>query len=1728
MVGFIYLKIWKKYLFIFKFVAKFKHMKNTMFDLKKINFLILLTLFISSLVAIDNPRKKWENRNLFHSDVFIKNEGQFEDIKNHKVLYKDLRDNIYFIEKGLVFEIVEIKKEEKGLFKKEEEFIVNKYKYAYEFVNCNENIQTEILEESKEGYYTFQNSKNIFKGYKKLIYHNVWDKVDIEFTIHETEGIKYNIIAHQGADINKIKIKIHSKAKPILDENGNIKIKTEINKNIVDHKPIAFQNNKSINASFILEKDIFTFFVDNRYNVNSDLIIDPWVITPSALPGNTGYDVDYDQNGNVYISSPTMMLAKYNSAGTFQWLYNNGSGGSGYFSEFCALPSGSVLWGEGFNSGGARIYKISSNGILQITGGPYSTREVWTIFYNRCTGQVLGFGGGTSDMNNLQIVNDTNLTGGTIKNYNGYGGSCCNDVVDAVIDVTGDFFAVQVTGTNPEKLQKCAAPAYGPPLLFDVPLGYGYEECNCFNAPGIPLSTNRANVLALNSSYLYTYGGRTIKVWNKTTGALIASQVVNAAYSDGVSRTCDGIVVDECNNVYVGGINTIYAYQFNGSTFIPLSNISTPGAVYDLALDESNGILYAVGNGFLGTYNVPTNISFSLSMVPASCGSCNGIINITNTSTCTSTGFIFNVSPGAITTTNTSIPNLCAQIYTVSANLGCKGMVWKDTITIPSYTYMSVSFNVNNPICFGGTGSATVSPYSASFNYSWQPAVATGTLGTGLSAGTYTVNVSDGASCSGSGTFQIVQPPALSLTATQTQSVSCNGGNNGSATATASGGVGGYTYTWAPLGGNSASASGLSANIYTITVSDANNCGPISTTVQIQQPPALSLTASQTQSVSCNGGNNGSATATASGGVGGYTYTWSPMGGNSFTASGLSAGFYTVTISDANSCGPISSTIQIQEPPALSLTATQTQSVSCNGGNNGSASATASGGVGGYTYTWAPSGGNSSSASSLSFGTYTISVLDANNCPISTTVQIQEPPALSLTATQTQSVNCNGGNNGSASAIASGGVGGYTYTWAPSGGNSSSASGLSFGTYTISVLDANNCPISTTIQIQQPPALSLTATQTQSVSCNGGNNGSASANASGGVGGYTYTWSPSGGNSSSASGLSFGTYTISVLDANNCPISTTVQIQQPPALSLTASQTQSVSCNGGNNGSASVTASGGIGGYTYTWSPSGGNSSTATNLTAGYYTVTISDANLCGPISQTVQILQPPALSISVSGQSVTCFGYANGSATASVSGGIPPYSYNWTPSAATSSIVTGLLANNYTVNVTDVNNCFISASINIPQPSSVSLISSPNQTICYGNSTNIFANASGGTPPYTYNWNNNLPNTGGPHFVTLTSTTIYTVQAVDAQNCLSPTNSIKITVLPALLATGMTTTICDGNSAAIYPTITSPGNGGPYSYLWNNAQTNATISVVGNYALGAQNIYTVTITDGCSVPDAVTTITVNVFPNPVISFSANPLSGCVPLTVSYFGSSDGSNDTFSWNFDNGQSSNQQNPLTTYTISGSFSPSLTVTNSYGCSSSTFIPNYINVYPLPIADFSADPWGTTIITPTINFFNSSVGASQYLWNFGDYASPTNTSSAVNPSHEYTYSGTYTVMLIATNQYGCKDFITKVITIDPEFHLYIPNVFTPDGNGLNDVFQPKGVGIDENDYKMLIFDRWGELIFQSNNFFKGWDGSVKGSQGKATQDVYVYKIYVKDLKGNRHEFVGHVTCLPNNEQ
>ncbi|HPQ07712.1 MAG TPA: T9SS type A sorting domain-containing protein [Bacteroidia bacterium] len=644
------------------------------------------------------------------------------------------------------------------------------------------------------------------------------------------------------------------------------------------------------------------------------------------------------------------------------------------------------------------------------------------------------------------------------------------------------------------------------------------------------------------------------------------------------------------------------------------------------------------------------------------------------------------------------------RIQTAMANSPYRKFLGTHGLCSTSAATLNVSFTAPSSACAGVavtmTNNTTGSPTPT---YTW---VVTPTAGvtynpnqnatnpsiTFANGGTYTITLtaSNGTVGTASQTISITQ---LSVTSNQT-SVTCNGGSNGSATVTVSGGTPSYSYTWAPTGGNAATASGLTAGNYTVTIKDANNCSTTKT-LSITQPPALSVTVNQTN-VSCNGGNNGSATVSVSGGTPSYSYTWAPTGGYAATASGLTAGNYTVTIKDANNCST-TKTLSITQPPALSVTANQTN-VSCNGGNNGSATVTVSGGTPAYSYTWAPTGGNAATASGLTAGNYTVTIKDANNCSTTKTLSITQPPALSVTANQTN-VSCNGGNNGSATVSVSGGTPAYSYTWAPTGGNAATASGLTAGNYTVTIKDANNCSTTKTLSITQPPALSVTVNQTN-VSCNGGNNGSATVSVSGGTPAYSYTWAPTGGNAATASGLTAGNYTVTIKDANNCSTTKTLSITQPSALSVTVNQ-NNVSCNGGNNGSATVTVSGGTPSYSYTWAPTGGNAAAASGLTAGNYTVTIKDANNCST-TKTLSITQPSALSVTVNQTNVSCNGGNNGSATVSVSGGTPAYSYTWAPTGGNAATASGLTAGNYTVTVKDANNCSITKTLNISQPAPI------------------------------------------------------------------------------------------------------------------------------------------------------------------------------------------------------------------------------------------------------------------------------------------------------------------------------------------------------------------------------------------------------------------------------------------
>ncbi|CAH0336459.1 hypothetical protein FVB9288_02161 [Flavobacterium sp. CECT 9288] len=390
----------------------------------------------------------------------------------------------------------------------------------------------------------------------------------------------------------------------------------------------------------------------------------------------------------------------------------------------------------------------------------------------------------------------------------------------------------------------------------------------------------------------------------------------------------------------------------------------------------------------------------------------------------------------------------------------------------------------------------------------------------------------------------------------------------------------------------------------------------------------------------------------------------------------------------------------------------------------------------------------------------------------------------------------------------------------------------------------------TSITVTVSAAISTATAVQTNVSCNGGSNGSASVTPSGGAGGYTYSWSPSGGTAATATGLSAGIYTVTVTDANGCTATRNFTITQPTAISTATAVQTNVSCNGGSNGSASVTPSGGAGGYTYSWSPSGGTAATATGLSAGIYTVTVTDANGC-TTTQGFTITQPTALVATAAAQTnVSCNGGANASATVSVSGGTSGYTYSWAPSGGTAATATGLASGTYTVTVTDANGCTTTQNFTITQPT-VLLATAAAQTnvSCNGGSNgSATVGVSGGTSSYTYAW---APSGGTAATASGLRAGTYTVTVTDANGCTA-TQNFTITQPTAI---NFTTTVLSGydyNTGYSETIVTSGGTGSKtYAVTAGSLPSGFSLSIAGQITGTSTQItdsnFTVTATDATS-----------------------------------------------------------------------------------------------------------------------------------------------------------------------------------------------------------------------------------------------------------------------------------------
>lgn len=840
------------------------------------------------------------------------------------------------------------------------------------------------------------------------------------------------------------------------------------------------------------------------------------------------------------------------------------------------------------------------------------------------------------------------------------------------------------------------------------------------------------------------------------------------------------------------------------------------------------------------------------------------------------------------------------------------------------------------------------------------------------------------------------------------------------------------------------------------------------------------------------------------------TFTWTP------TQAQISSNPYcfTVTVQDDN-C-PLNGTQTYSFCITVSGFTTNTNSTSANcGASNGTVNVTATGGSAPYQYLWS-TGNTNNFINGLAAGTYYIDVTDALGCTISDTAIVAQGTAPGNINMNIIPVSCFGGTNGAATANVNGGQAPYTYLWS-NGATTPTITGLTAGTYNLTVTTANGCITTSSAQITQPASALSISTNFTNVTCFGANDGVANAIANGGTAPYVYSWNTIPvQNTPSINNLTSGTYQITVMDGEGCTAIQQVNISSPSAINITQTSTTPVSCYNGNNGSVSVIANGGAGGFQYLWNTFPvQTTATATNLFAGNYSVTVTDINGCTNVFNAT-VTQPNQLIATITAISnVTCNGLNNGAAVVGVSGGTGPYIYHWNsiPQQYTATANT-LDGGTYTASIMDSHGCTATAQAVITEPAPLLFSALGTDTICPGIIAPLIANVSGGTAPYQYIWNNGLGN-AATHNVSPAATTNYTVNAIDANGCPTASQNLTITVNNiAMVSFGVIATnqICEGMPATIIAEVA--GGIGNYTINWNNGLPNGT-GPHTDYPT-TSGYYTATITDECG-NQRTESAWVEVNLNPQVQLSPLSLTECARVHANFYNDLPNyTGSTYFWDFGDGNSSTQEVADHTFTQSGNYIVTLVVTTAQGCVGSDTTTVSIFVKQQSTANFAMENRELSIFDPTVKLTNQSLNYSTSYWTFGDG----NNSTQTHPIYQYLAEGTYLITLVVNNANNCPDTTSEYVIVNPEFTFYLPNAFSPDGDGKNDVFFGKGDNIDE--FELLIFNRWGENIFASQNINNAWDGTYKNEPAKP--DVYVYKVKIKDsVKGNWHYYDGHVTLV-----
>jgi hypothetical protein len=749
---------------------------------------------------------------------------------------------------------------------------------------------------------------------------------------------------------------------------------------------------------------------------------------------------------------------------------------------------------------------------------------------------------------------------------------------------------------------------------------------------------------------------------------------------------------------------------------------------------------------------------------------------------------------------------------------GCETLISEQIMEPQALEASLTTVDINCYGDFAGEIMTSVSGGIAPYEFEWSNGEMTSDL-YNVPAGIYDVMITDEHGCSIELTDTVLESPEVIITQTITPE---DTGNDGAIDIEVSGGVSPYTFEWSN-GETTEDITGLAAGIYEGTVTDANGCESF-VSYAINSIGCPMTIDTYVENPLCYG-ETGFAVVTINDGVEPYTINWND-GQTTDTAYALTAGIYSVTVEDDNSCIEIAS-VEITEPSMLT-SGIDAASITCYGENNGQLSAIAMGGTMPYAIEWS-TGDTDPVLYDVAAGTYTLSVTDANGCVSESEAEIFEPAELSA-AISTEDVFCNGDMSGSVMVEVMGGTPDYNFSW-NTGDNADAIEMLPAGIYDVIVTDANGCMISLTDTIFEPEAIVISEVVTDEVS---GNDGAIDLTITGGVEPYTYLWS-NGETTEDLTGLAAGVYNGTVTDANGCMVTGSISVNDAGCNMVLNVNTTDVTCYGEFDGEAALEITGGDVPFDILWSD-GQEGDTAFALTAGEYSVTVADNNGCLEIEY-FEILQPEMLMPEVITNDITCYGLTDGMASVFVTGGVEPYDILWSTTEDTDTIA-DLSVGMYYVTVVDANGCMNVVEFEIIEPAELSASSMVSDVICNGdNSGMIDITVTGGTEPYAFEWNDGSLE----GYSVNVYAGDYEVIVTDANGCFI-TVSETINEPEMLDLSEVVTPENTGNDGAIDITVT--GGVSPYAFEWSNGEITEDITGL------AAGIYNVVVTDdnGCMI----------------------------------------------------------------------------------------------------------------------------------------------------------------------------------------------------------------------------------------------------------------------------------------